>query len=146
MALTGKLKAFAEAILQGKTNREAAVAAGWSEKTASAAGARAAKNPGVIEHVKSRRAATPAGEPVKPPPPPFDINVAIRYADPQSFLLTAMNDAELDPKQRIEAAKALMPFMHKKLGEGGKKEEKAEAAKKVAGRFAPAPPPLKVVK
>jgi phage terminase small subunit len=57
-----------------------------------------------------------------------------------------MNDAGLEPKQRIEAAKALMPFMHKKLGEGGKKEEKAEAAKKVANRFSPAAPPLKVVK
>jgi phage terminase small subunit len=44
-------------------------------------------------------------------------------------------------KLRIDVAKALMPFKHKKLGEGGKKEQKNEEAKKVAGRFAQAAAP-----
>lgn len=141
MALTGKKKAFAEALLLGKTNREAAVAAGYSEKTASAAGCRLAKDEDVKAHVKARRINTPPDEPVAPPPRPFDINVAILHADPKAFLLAAMNDPALEDKHRIEAAKTLMPFVHQKLGEGGKKDQKQAAAEKVASRFGQAPAP-----
>jgi phage terminase small subunit len=52
-----------------------------------------------------------------------------------------MNDLEADVKLRADAAKALMPFMHTKLGEGGKKEQQAEAAKKIASKFTSATPP-----
>lgn len=68
--------------------------------------------------------------------------------DPKVFLLSVMNDQEMDARLRIDAAKSLMPFMHVKLGEGGKKDEKNRAAKSAAssGRFAPsAPPKLAVV-
>lgn len=54
MALTGKRKALAGALLRGKSNREAAVAAGYSEKTASAAGSPMAKGADVKEYVKAR--------------------------------------------------------------------------------------------
>jgi phage terminase small subunit len=47
---------------------------------------------------------------------------------------------------RMDAAKALMPYRHKKVGEAGKKEAKQEAARKVAGKFAAgAPPRLRAV-
>lgn len=52
-----------------------------------------------------------------------------------------MNDSGSDAKLRVDAAKALMPYKHQKLGEGGKKEQKDAAAKKVGSRFAPAAPP-----
>jgi phage terminase small subunit len=52
-----------------------------------------------------------------------------------------MNDCGSEARLRVDAAKALMPFVHKKLGEGGKKEQKDEAAKKVAGRFSAGAPP-----
>ena len=52
-----------------------------------------------------------------------------------------MNDSGTDLKLRAEAAKALMPYKHHKLGEGGKKEQRQADAAKVAGRFAPAVPP-----
>ena len=68
--------------------------------------------------------------------------------DPKKFLISVMNDQEMDARLRIDAAKSLMPFMHVKLGEGGKKDEKNRAAKSAAssGRFAPsAPPKLAVV-
>ncbi|MCY2705250.1 terminase small subunit, partial [Acinetobacter baumannii] len=39
MALTEKMEKFALAIVDGKTNKEAAISAGYAEKTASAAGA-----------------------------------------------------------------------------------------------------------
>jgi phage terminase small subunit len=68
------------------------------------------------------------------------------HSDPKAFLLAAMNDGELEPKLRIDAAKALMPFTHSKLGEGGKKDAAADAAKKAANKFTSTPPPLKVVK
>lgn len=65
----------------------------------------------------------------------------LAHADPKVFLLALMNDLQADVKLRADAAKALMPFMHQKRGEGGKKEQGQEAAKKVASRFAPAAPP-----
>lgn len=65
--------------------------------------------------------------------------------DPQKFLLDLMNDPAADPRMRLDAAKALMPFMHGKPGTG-KKDERQAAAKKVStGKFAPAAPPRLVV-
>lgn len=141
MALTGKKKLFADAILAGKTNKDAAIAAGYSAKTAAQAGARLVKDKDVAAHLAKCRAAAEKGEPPPDDRPKFDINAALLHADPKSFLLAAMNDGELEPKQRIEAAKALMPFMHQKLGESGKKEQAKTAAKAAAGKFASAPPP-----
>lgn len=66
--------------------------------------------------------------------------------DPQKFLLDLMNDPAADPRMRLDAAKALMPFMHGKPG-AGKKDERLSAAKKAAtGKFAPVAPPLRLVK
>lgn len=149
MALTGKKRLFADAVIAGKSNRDAAIAAGYSPKTASSAGSRLVKDPEVVaylaEHRKGARKggkAAPEAAPPEKPTPTFDLNAALAHRDPKSFLLAAMNDLKLDPKQRIDAAKALMPFMHPKLGEGGKKDQKQDAAKKAAsGKFASAAPP-----
>lgn len=63
-------------------------------------------------------------------------------SDPKEFLLAVMDDVEADARVRIDAAKALMPFMHLKLGEGGKKEQKQASAKDAgAGKFAPTAAP-----
>jgi phage terminase small subunit len=159
MALTGKKKLFADAVLIGKSNREAAIAAGYSVKTASAAGSRLVKDKEVAKYLESRRKvadspkveakAEPGVEPPavdhSPPAPAagqLDLGLLNKfYVDPKDFLMAAMNDFELEPKHRIDCAKSLMPFKHKKLGEGGKKEETEEAAKKAAGRFSPGAPP-----
>lgn len=62
--------------------------------------------------------------------------------DPRQFLINAMKNCSLDDRLRLDAAKSLMPFMYVKKGEGGKKDEKHEAAKKAgAGKFSPAAPP-----
>ena len=56
-------------------------------------------------------------------------------------------DLSTNPRLRMAAAKALMPFMHLKKGDGGVKDEKAEKAKKAAvGKFAAASTPLRMVK
>jgi phage terminase small subunit len=146
MALTGKKLLFANAVLAGSSNGEAAISAGYSMKTAPQAGSRLVKDPAVVAYLAAYRQAAPAKDESAPPAPPaerpaFDLALALAHADPRTFLLAAMNDLLLDPKQRIDAAKALMPFTHQKLGEGGKKDQKNEKAKEVASRFAPAAPP-----
>lgn len=149
MALTGKKRLFAEALLAGKSNKEAALAAGYSAASASAAGSRLAKDKDVLAHLQRKAAATekpkqktaaPASAPTAPLGS-FDLSQALAHRDPRAFLLAAMNDVLLEPKLRIDAAKALMPFEFAKKGEGGKKEQQADAAKKVASRFTPAAPP-----
>ena len=69
-----------------------------------------------------------------------------KFEDPKDFLRAVMNDVSADARMRVDAAKALMPFEHQKMGEGGKKEAKQDAAKKAGGgKFAAAAPPRLVV-
>lgn len=146
MVLTGKKRAFADAVLAGFSNKEAAIRAGYSEASAGPAGSRLVKDKDVAAFLAANQKSPPvAGARVAPPPPPaptFDISAALMHSDPRAFLLAAMNDAALDAKLRIDAAKALMPFTHTKLGEGGKKDQKQDAARKAgAGKFGSSAPP-----
>lgn len=154
MALTGKKQKFAQAKAKGMSNKDAAVAAGYSAASAAAAGSRLAKDPDVLAaldrkaKVKAVKKSAPprAAGPAKSEPPEaqskFDLSVALSHDDPKKFLMAFMNDLEMDPKERKDAAKALMPFMHQKMGEGGKKDAQKDAAKKAGGgRFASAAPP-----
>lgn len=85
--------------------------------------------------------------PVEESQPIVDVErLSLAHKDPKVFLLALMNDLEADIKLRADAAKSLMPFMHNKLGEGGKKDLKQEAAKSASnGRFGASAPPLRVV-
>ena len=66
------------------------------------------------------------------------------YGDPKKFLEALLDNNLVDVKSRLDAAKALMPYKYKKLGEVGKKEQKEEDAKKSAsGGFAPGKPPVR---
>jgi phage terminase small subunit len=88
-----------------------------------------------------RKPSAPVKTEVQPP-----IVDALAHKDPKMFLLALMNDLEADVKVRADAAKALLPFVHQKMGEGGKKDERANAAKRAStGKFGSAPPPLKLV-
>ena len=83
----------------------------------------------------------PAPKVVIAGPAPFTVE-SLAHKDPQTFLMALMNDIEADVKVRADAAKALLPFMHQKLGEGGKKDLKQEAAKKAGtGKFGAIVPP-----
>jgi phage terminase small subunit len=148
MALTGKKRAFADAVLAGFSNKEAAIRAGFSEKTASAAGSRNVKDPDVKAYLEKQRAAASksAAAPTKPGSASLatgdDLIDIPATADPIEFLTTIMNERAADLRFRIDAAKAMLPFKHQKLGEGGKKDQKQDAAKKAgAGKFAAAAPP-----
>jgi phage terminase small subunit len=66
--------------------------------------------------------------------------------DPVQFLLEVMVDPDADPKMRVRAAIAAAQYRHTKKGDGGKREDQANAAKKAGGgRFAPSAPPKLVV-
>jgi phage terminase small subunit len=88
-----------------------------------------------------------AGRKPKPPPEMSKATTAGSDQDPKQFLLNVMNDDLADPRLRMDAAKALLPFVHQKLGEGGKKDERLNSAKRAgAGKFSAAAPPLRLVK
>ncbi|HDS1791554.1 terminase small subunit [Pseudomonas putida] len=155
MALTPKKRRFIDAIRGGASNRDAAIAAGCPEKSASAAGSRLAKDPDVVNELHKLNALHPVKGGVKPNSPPatqespeddpdpagFDLGAALLHRDPKDFLLAVMNDAGSEPKLRVDAAKALMPFLHPRKGEGGKKDERQKAAEQAASKFTRQAPP-----
>jgi phage terminase small subunit len=159
MALTPKKRAFIDAVRGGASNRDAAVAAGCPEKSASAAGSRLAKDRDVVLELQKLNALYPnAGgvKAVKGPgdveqpglpedeaaPETFDLARGIGHRDPKDYLLAVMNDLGSEAKLRVDAAKALMPFMHQRKGEGGKKDQaKEKAAGAAQGKFGVRAPP-----
>lgn len=83
-----------------------------------------------------------AGRPKSPAPKLGKKSGDGKYDDPRDFLLAVVNDTKADPRLRVEAAKQLLPYVHQKKGESGKKEERQGAAKKAgSGKFAPAASP-----
>lgn len=181
MALTSRKRAFIAALREGASNRDAAVAAGYSEKTASAAGSRLVKDKDVAAELMKLRAlglmppdvkgdvkpdvkARPGAKAVKEPEPGhespsvpednsepepagFDLAQALLHRDPKDFLLSVMNDMGSEPKLRVDAAKALMPFVHPRKGESGKKDQaQANADKAATGKFGTRRGPLQSVK
>lgn len=144
MSLTQQQRKYAEARMTGLSVRESALAAGCPEKTASQAGSRLEKHPNVIAHLarlKRVESETIPGSGADAPPA-LAIDRGEYIDDPKDFLKKVMNDRLLDSKVRTQAAIALLPYDHAKLGETGKKEQKNQAAGQVVkGRFAPAAPP-----
>lgn len=89
-----------------------------------------------------------AKHPAEPPESP-EGSAGYGYTDdPEVLLIAMMNDTGLDARVRGDFAKALMPFKHQKLGEGGKKEQKQGAAATVAkgSKFGASAAPLRAVK
>lgn len=160
--LTNKKRLYAEARIAGLNQKDSAIAAGYSPATADQSASRLEKDPDVIAH--RNRVAEPAPEPVAPKPaaeqpesepiadaepaqaPPEQPKMPPRFEDPLEFLKHVTNDCGEDPRLRLDAAKAWASFTVAKPGEKGKKEEKADAAKKVASKFATASAPIRAVK
>ncbi len=120
-----KRKIFIAQIAGGATGRAAAIAAGYAAHSATAAASRMlARHDVQAAIVESRRANAEASGAVAP-------------TDPLDYMLSVMADVAADPRLRIDAAKALMPYFHAHKGAAGKKAAAATAAEKVAtGRFA----------
>jgi phage terminase small subunit len=67
--------------------------------------------------------------------------------DPLAFLMAVQNHPAVDIKTRLRAAIAAAQYKHTKRGDGGKKDEAADKAKKAgAGKFKSAPAPLALVR
>ena len=94
---------------------------------------------------KSGGARSGAGRP--PKPKEEALTIATNGAQtPLAFLLSVMNDNEVEDRLRIDAAKAAAAYVHTKPGEVGKKDERQDAAKKAAsGKFGASAPPKLVV-
>lgn len=61
---------------------------------------------------------------------------------PLEYMLRIMRDPGADPARRDRMAAMAAPFIHRKAGEPGKKEEKQDRAEKAStGKFAPMPAP-----
>lgn len=157
MALTDKKRRFVDASLSGATNREAAIAAGYSEKTASQAGSKLAKDPDVLTEVGRRlKQKQETSVQVKParkvkgdlPDQGEACEVELTHTDdPRAFLTELMNADQADMRMRLEAAKTLMPYVHGKVADQGKKDQKADAAKEAGkGKYSQGRAPLTVVK
>jgi len=176
MALTDKKRRFVDALLSGLSGAKAAIHAGYSENGAAQSAARLMRDKHVLaalgrndevnksvnkkrvnkkaESARSEQSDSPVSGPQDAAPNTDPIGgIGLKAlgltSDPRAVLVAIMNDTREEPKLRLEAAKALMPFTHGKVAEQGKKGAKQEAANKAAtgGRFAPPPPPthLRVV-
>lgn len=87
-------------------------------------------------------AVPPSLQPKQPNQTPTVATPKAEALTPLEYMLSVMNNMEMDEARRDRMAVAAAPFVHAKAGESGKKEEKAAAARKAgAGRFAPAAPP-----
>lgn len=154
-----KYRAFAAAVVSGKSNREAAILAGYKAETASQAGSRLAKDPEIVRLVgelkQGANQATQVAvtEAVEVTPtlatPTTDPNApawkrAIRrgeiieldgteynVTDPKDMLTLSMLGVISPSKAQLDAAKALIPFVHGKIGDQGKKESELERARAV---------------
>lgn len=168
MALTAKSKAFAQAVVDGMSNKDAAISAGYSEKTAMQQGSKLAKLPEVIAYIaklKADKKLTSKDEKLTSSKSKPSSNVQVVKVekiesdpeqahgqfvgrdeiaigapeDPLEYLKTVWMNEQEDPKLRLDAAKAAMPYIHGKVAEKGKKqtqEEEAHAAAKSGGKFA----------
>ncbi|MCS3505006.1 terminase small subunit [Achromobacter sp. JUb104] len=169
MALTDKKRRFVDALLSGLSGAKAAIHAGYSENGAAQAAARLMRDKHVLaalgrtaqvnktvnkNSVNKKPGSAPPADVTSDEPCAADSGESMGLkalgltSDPRAVLVAIMNDLGEEPKLRMEAAKALMPFTHGKIAEQGKKGAKQEAATKAAGgRFAPPPPPthLRVV-
>lgn len=84
-----------------------------------------------------------------PPPPPTETEQP--QVDPSKLdnleWLEAVRKGLIDAKPiQVRAAIAAVQYTHTKRGDGGKKDEAAEKAKKAASKFATVAPPLKLVR
>lgn len=135
MALTAKMKAFAHEKMQGKSNKEAALLAGYSERSASMQGSQLAVNPEVIAYLASLNLRGGGGVDLMPlgeAAIQAELKAMDNVTSSLEFLQHIYKNPRIDRKTRIEAAKAALPYEAGKVGEKGVKLGREEAASEVA--------------
>lgn len=145
---------FFKATLRGEKPEQAAISAGLSPKTAKAAGFRMRKHPAIVAALAAVGIGTKAAPNAKPETSTDESAADLATVDipetedPKAFLTALMNSPKAGVKARLEAAKALLPFEHAKIGEKGKKATKAEGAAAAAAegnKFGARAAPLRAV-
>lgn len=161
MALTAKMKAFAQAVVDGMSNKDAAISAGYSEKSAMQQGSKLAKIPEVIAYIaklKTDEKLTSREEKLTSSKAKQSSNVQIvkvekiesgteqahgqfvgrdeiaigSIEDPLEYLKSVWMDNGQDEELRVACAKAALPYIHGKVADKGKKETKVDEAKNAA--------------
>lgn len=161
MALTAKSKAFAQAVVDGMSKKDAAISAGYSEKTAMQQGSKLAKLPEVIAYIEKLRAdkkLTSTDEKLTSLKPKQSSNVQVvkvekiesgpeqahgqfvgrdeiaigSHEDPLEYLKSVWMDKDQDEELRVACAKAALPYVHGKVADKGKKETKVDEARNAA--------------
>lgn len=160
MALTAKGKAFAQAVADGMSNKDAAISAGYSEKTAAQQGSKLSKNPEIIAYIEKLTSAKKLTSEKPEQSNPIQVvkvekiesgpeqvhgqfvgrdEIAIgSHEDPLEYLKSVWMDKDQDEELRVACAKAALPYVHGKVADKGKKQTKAEeaqAAAKGGGKF-----------
>ncbi|EEX2893645.1 TPA: terminase small subunit [Escherichia coli] len=156
MALTTKKKRFADALSRGANPTEAAIHAGYSEKTARVKGWQLSNDPEVKKYLK---AVTPdvTFQVTKPKkvtkkvtekvtPERASINTIEMMDNGLPDPIKAMgriliDNMDTDPKLALDAAFKLAQFTHRKIGSIGKKEVKKLNAASVSSNRFPIPKP-----
>lgn len=157
MALTAKGKAFAQAVADGMSNKDAAISAGYSEKTAMQQGAKLSKNPEIIAYIEmltSAKKLTPKSKKLTSEKPNQNTAVQVvkvekiesgpeqahgqfvgrdeiaigSHEDPLEYLKSVWMDKEQDEELRVACAKAALPYVHGKVADKGKKQTQEEQA------------------
>ncbi|WP_269914021.1 terminase small subunit [Acinetobacter sp. HY1485] len=152
MALTPKMSKFAEAIVEGKSKKDAAISAGYNPSTASQQASKLNKNPDVLAYIdeltqskkltakkvkvnsKNEVKLTPEKKEVKPtqdsvePDEKLEIPIGA-IEDPLEFLKAVWMDETASPSRRMAAAIAGLPYVHGKVASKGKKETRIDEAK-----------------
>lgn len=137
---------FFQATLRGEKPEQAAISAGL--KSPKAAGFRMRKHPAIVAALSAVGIGTKNPKPPKPDSidagseddSAADIATIEIPETPDSlvFLEALMNCPKAGVKARLEAAKALAPFQHARVGEKGKKETRQDAAHDTKGsKFGP---------
>lgn len=161
MALTAKSKAFAQAVVDGMSNKDAAISAGYSEKTAMQQGSKLAKLPEVIAYIaklKADKKLTSTDEKLTSSKPKPTASVQVvevekiesgpeqahgqfvgrdeiaigSIEDPLEYLKSVWIDELQDKELRVACAKAALPYVHGKVADKGKKQTKEEEARAAA--------------
>lgn len=163
MALTEMQQQFVVNKAAGIKNREAAIAAGFSPKSADVQAGRLMGRADIKKAIAKAKRDMRSGVTDKPDVDDADMDDTAKknrmpkanYRDPLVFLTDVMNHKHLPIAMRADAAFKMLPYMHARIADKGKKESKKDRAKELSGagakpgakpRFATKqPPPLRVV-
>ncbi|WP_151706785.1 MULTISPECIES: terminase small subunit [Acinetobacter] len=145
MALTEQMKKFAHAKLKtgedGRqlSNKQAAIEAGYSEKSAGSKGSQLAKDPEVLTYLDGLLKSGGQGAgfvfesmPLGEAAIQADIKEMESVTNSLEYLRSVYKNPRLERKVRIEAAKAALPYEFGKVGEMGIKQGRDAAADDVS--------------